>query len=251
MEKKLIWERYEDQKRLWPQTGRHVVAQFDDESVVVYQAYNSAIAQYAVANKKFSGCSAFSETRMTWIKTNFLWMMFRCGWGRKSGQQGVILAIWVKRDAFQRYLEAAVHSGYNEEVYESEGGYKNSVKEAKKSGNGFIRIQWDPDHDPLMVPISVRRAIQLGLKGVESFVNGDDILQMRDITAEVAEQYEFVGKRRVDPDLLTPREREFPIENAALYKRLRITDAPHDHMVVKEGGADNDDDAGEGNDDEK
>lgn len=33
----------------WPGTGRHIMAQFDDDSIIVYQAYCPAIAKYAVA----------------------------------------------------------------------------------------------------------------------------------------------------------------------------------------------------------
>ena len=47
---------------------------------------------------------------MTWIKTNFLWMMFRCGWCSKPGQQRV-LAIWLKRSAFDHYLAHALVRG--------------------------------------------------------------------------------------------------------------------------------------------
>jgi hypothetical protein len=245
MAKDLIWEKYEEQKKEWPQVGRHVVAQFDEDSVVVYQAYTNVIGAYAVENKKFSGCSAFNEKRMTWIKTNFLWMMFRCGWGRKSGQQKVILAIWLKRTAFMQYLEQAVHSSFADDVYETKGNYKNSVKDAKKKKKdvGFVRLQWDPDHDPMKNPISHRRAIQLGLKGVDSYLNGDDILQIRDISEEIAAQFKFIGKRRVDPNLMTPREREFVIEeNTPLYARLRISNNPHDHLLVDRKGSEDEDD---------
>jgi Domain of unknown function (DUF4291) len=42
------------------------------------------------------------------MKPNFLWMMFRSGWGMKEGQE-TILAIWLKRSAFDTLLEQAVH----------------------------------------------------------------------------------------------------------------------------------------------
>jgi hypothetical protein len=28
---------------------------------------------------------------MTWIKPSFLWMMYRCGWGAKEGQESVLV----------------------------------------------------------------------------------------------------------------------------------------------------------------
>ena len=39
-----------------------------------YQAFNAKIAAWAVEHQRFGG-PHFKEDRMTWIKTNFLWMM--------------------------------------------------------------------------------------------------------------------------------------------------------------------------------
>ena len=91
---------------------RCILCQFDPKSdtVVVYQAYNNTIANYAVQNQTFAGCTAFSSTRMTWIKTNFLWMQYRCGWGTKDTNQERILAIWVKRTAFDDILRQSIES---------------------------------------------------------------------------------------------------------------------------------------------
>jgi hypothetical protein len=36
-------ESYSEQKQIWPPEGRHILAQYDDESVVVYQAYNKRV----------------------------------------------------------------------------------------------------------------------------------------------------------------------------------------------------------------
>ena len=78
--------------------------------MIVYQAFKPAIAKYAVEHQKYEGCPGYGVTRMTWIKTNFLWMMFRCGWASKHNQQRV-LAIWLKRSAFETYLENAREKG--------------------------------------------------------------------------------------------------------------------------------------------
>ncbi len=87
-------EPYLVQIRRWPKTGRHILAQFDDESVIVYQAYRPAIGHFAAKNGFFGG--EFSLSRMSWIKPNFLWMMYRCGWASKEGQE-VVLAVRLKR----------------------------------------------------------------------------------------------------------------------------------------------------------
>ncbi len=108
---RFLSESYRLQSRtIWPGRGQHILAQYDEDSVVVYQAYKKEIADYAALNKKFEGCPAFGTARMTWIKTNFLWMMYRSKWGSRPNQDHV-LAIWLKRSAFERYLENAREQG--------------------------------------------------------------------------------------------------------------------------------------------
>ncbi|CAF5124313.1 unnamed protein product, partial [Rotaria socialis] len=67
---------------------------------------------------------------------------------------------------------------------------------------GRIRLQWDPDYDPHGTPIPYRRAIQLDLKKVDSFLDGRDILRIVDITSFVKNQYTnavlIKGHRRRD-----------------------------------------------------
>ena len=46
-------ESYMDQlTKEWPRRGRHILAQYDDHSVVVYQAFCPEIAEYAVKHQK-------------------------------------------------------------------------------------------------------------------------------------------------------------------------------------------------------
>jgi hypothetical protein len=73
---KLPTEPYLVQARRWPEAGRHILAQFDASSVVVYQAYRPSIGHYVARHQAFGG--EFSFSRMSWIKTNFLWMIYRC-----------------------------------------------------------------------------------------------------------------------------------------------------------------------------
>jgi len=37
------FQRYLDQIRDWPQAGRHILAQFDADSIYVYQAYRPSL----------------------------------------------------------------------------------------------------------------------------------------------------------------------------------------------------------------
>ena len=47
---KLTLESYLIQKEKFPQTGRHIVAQFNTEAVVIYQAYRPAIGCFAASH---------------------------------------------------------------------------------------------------------------------------------------------------------------------------------------------------------
>jgi len=54
MKKKLELESYIVQKdQFWPKNGKHIIAQYDEESIIVYQAYNPQIAQFVVKNQTF------------------------------------------------------------------------------------------------------------------------------------------------------------------------------------------------------
>jgi hypothetical protein len=140
----------------WPKDGRHILAQFDAETVVVYQAFCPQIGHFAAEHGYFG--EGFSMSRMSWIKPNFLWMMYRCGWAAKQDQQ-VVLAITIQRAAFDEILTSAVPSSYQSERHASPEQWRLAVSKSD------VRVQWDPDHDPLGNPLS-RRAIQLGLRGV-------------------------------------------------------------------------------------
>jgi hypothetical protein len=87
----LITTTYTEQITKLPKIGRQIIAQFDDEGIIVYQAYRPEIGNFAATHGYFGG-ESFRLTRMSWIKPNFLWMMYRCGWAQTEGQE-VVLAI--------------------------------------------------------------------------------------------------------------------------------------------------------------
>lgn len=43
----LVTELYIEQVKVWPKEGRHILAQYDDSTVIVYQAYCPSIGLYA------------------------------------------------------------------------------------------------------------------------------------------------------------------------------------------------------------
>ncbi|WP_281231536.1 DUF4291 domain-containing protein [Flavobacterium gelatinilyticum] len=210
---KIELKKYDEQLQEWPQTGYHIMAQYDDEKIIVYQSYRKEIGEFAVKNQFFGG--AFSLDRMTWIKPNFLWMMYRNGWGTKEGQE-VVLAIHLKREAFEKYLQNAVYSSYAAELEVSYEEWQSQVKSSS------VRLQWDPDHDPYGGKLD-RRAIQIGLRDefTRSYAK-EDILLIEDISDFVKEQYEFVQKKELD-NLLIPAEKPFLFKDEKLNKKLRLT----------------------------
>ena len=151
----LATELYTEQVKRWPKEGRHVLAHFDETSIIVYQAYNSSIANYAIANGAFGG-SDFRFGRMSWIKPNFLWMTYRSGWGTKDNQERT-LGLRLRREFFESLLAQAVQSSYYEGHYPSREDWQQALAQSA------VRLQWDPDHHPSGAKVE-RRAIQLGLR---------------------------------------------------------------------------------------
>lgn len=72
------------------QAIHEIRADFDRETIVVYQAYAWPVAEAALREGTFVG--PFSFGRMTWIKPSFLWLMGRSRWGQKPGQEHVLAA---------------------------------------------------------------------------------------------------------------------------------------------------------------
>lgn len=134
---------------------KEIRAVYTDTTVRVYQAYSRVIAEEAVLKGTFG--EHFKMGRMTWIKPSFLWTMYRCGWGEKEGQEH-ILAIDIKRCAFDYIVKNAVLSSYHSDM----GITKEEWKERVKISD--IRCQWDPERDIYGNPLDYR-SIQLGIRG--------------------------------------------------------------------------------------
>ena len=207
---------YSEQVAEWPVSGRHIMAQFDDDSIIVYQAYRESIGRYAVEHQVFGG--DFSYSRMSWIKPNFLWMMFRSGWASKEGQE-VVLAIRIQREAFDRFLVEAVHSTYVREIYGSNEDWKERVSDSD------VRLQWDPDHGPKGHPLE-RRAIQLGLRGEALRCYGREaIVEIEDVSEFVREQAAHVDSGQLD-QLTVPFESPYPAPNPSVTAHLGLDAFP-------------------------
>jgi hypothetical protein len=192
------FQRYLDQVSNWPKSGRHILAQFDADSIYVYQAYRPSIARFAVQHQRFGG--DFSFSRMSWIKPNFLWMMYRAGWATKEGQEHIV-AVRLRRTFFDELLRDVVPSGYDSRRFATREEWRAAV------ASSDVRLQWDPDHDPSGKPVE-RRAVQLGLRGDALLKYGQqELLSVEDITPFVTEQRQRLSDGFVE--LHTPEERVY------------------------------------------
>ncbi|MFE9649974.1 DUF4291 domain-containing protein [Streptomyces sp. NPDC006365] len=97
------------------------------------------------------------ERGLTWIEPSFLWMMYRCGWGTKAGQESV-LAVEITRDGFEWALRNACLSSYVRGVHPDRATWQRQLKRAP------TRIQWAPERD-LHLQALPYRSPQLGLAG--------------------------------------------------------------------------------------
>lgn len=196
---KLATAPYLQQAAEWPDEGEHILAHHDETSVIVYQAYRPSIGRYAIEHGRFGGPD-YSFARMSWIKPNFLWMMYRCGWGLKEGQE-IILGLRIRRTFFNKLLDAAVPSTFDASSHDTHQAWKDAVATSE------VRQQWDPDHAPSGAKLP-RRAIQLGLRGdlLRAFAT-TELLEVIDMTEFVAQQRAFAQDD--NPKLMTPLESVF------------------------------------------
>jgi hypothetical protein len=210
----LTTELYSEQVRVWPKAGRHILAQFDEATVVVYQAYRPSIGRFAVEHGRFGG--EFSFDRMSWVKPNFLWMMYRSGWGTKEYQE-VTLGLRVRRAFFDALLRDAVPSAWDREAFTTRAEWQQAVSRSA------VRLQWDPDHHPKGAKLD-RRAIQLGLRDdvLRAFAT-TELVEVIDLTAFVAAQRERLAAGGVSA-IETPRERVYRPDDPAIADRLGLAE---------------------------
>ena len=182
---------------------RQIRASYDDSTVTMYQAYNPAIGGPAAAKGRFG--VGFKRERMTWIKPSFRWMMYRCGWGLRPGQE-CVLAISITREGFEWALAHSAFAHYDRDLYADRDAWRASLAQP-------VRVQWDPERDLDFRPLD-HRSIQIGLGGAAVARYCDEwIIGIEDVTG-LAHRVHAAK----DPALL-PAERPYPVP-AAIAARI-------------------------------
>lgn len=134
-------------------TYREIRADYDRETIVVYQAYKASIADAALKAGRF--VAPFSFGRMTWIKPSFLWLMERSNWAQKSGQER-ILAVRITRKGWEEALSKAVLTSFESGVHRSIDLWREQFDKST------VHIQWDPERSVHGKKLN-HRSIQVGL----------------------------------------------------------------------------------------
>ncbi|MEU1040142.1 DUF4291 domain-containing protein [Streptomyces sp. NPDC005907] len=185
-----------------------VRARHTPSTLTVYQAYPPGIGVPAAREGRFP--STWKRDRMTWIKPSFLWMMYRCGWGAKEGQE-TVLAVEISRAGFVWALRNACLSHYVPELHEDQQAWKRQLRQAP------ARVQWDPERDLRLDPLPYR-SLQLGLAGEAATRYADEwIVGIEDVTALAGEIHAHV--RAGEPEraaALLPEEPPYPLDEELL-----------------------------------
>lgn len=185
---------------------RQIRADFDRDSIVVYQAYSDRIAKPTLKAGRF--VEPYSWNRMTWIKPSFLWMMARSNWGQKTGQAN-ILAIRITRTGWERALAMGVLTCFDQAVHGNQTRWRNHFEDAK------VHVQWDPERTIHGRKLE-NRSIQVGISRhvIREFTD-DWILEILDMTPKVRKirNCYLAGNHRKAKDQL-PQERVYPLDNS-------------------------------------
>lgn len=182
---------------------RQIRADYDGNSIVVYQAYRKDIAQSAIKAGRF--VDPFSWGRMTWIKPSFTWLMARSNWATKSGQEH-ILAIRIRRDGWERALALGVLTSFESNAHRQHSNWQSQFE------NAAVHVQWDPERTIHGKKLE-HRSIQVGLsRNVIREFTEEWVLDISDFTKRTRKirSLYLAGNHRRAKDQLPP-ERVYPV----------------------------------------
>lgn len=194
-----------------------VRANYDHETIVMYQAYSDLIADSALKNQKF--VAPFSFNRMTWIKPSFFWLMHRSNWGQKPNQQR-ILAVHVKRSGWEKAISLGVLTSPENNIHGSGIKWEEKFKKAK------VHVQWDTERSQKGAAL-MYFSIQVGLSRhiINEYVE-DWIVKIEDMTPLVRklDKLRKEGSKNFSKHL--PSERKYPVsEELGAHLMIKGSDA--------------------------
>ncbi|MGW7538478.1 DUF4291 domain-containing protein [Amycolatopsis sp. NPDC054798] len=168
-------------------------ADFDTDTIVVYQAYAPVIADAALRAGRF--VAPFSFHRMTWIKPSLRWLMHRSNWARKPGQERV-LAVRITRAGWEEALSSAVLT----------------TSDPAALAQAAVHVQWDPERSWRGAALN-HYSIQVGVGRDLIRVFADDwTVGITDLTPQVRKAADLIkAGRAAQAQRLLPAERAYPL----------------------------------------
>jgi len=168
-------------------------ADYDADTIVVYQAYAPAIADAALRAGRF--VAPYSFHRMTWIKPSFCWLMHRSNWARKPGQERV-LAVRITRQGWEEALSRAVLT----------------TADPAAVAQAAVHVQWDPERSLRGAALN-HYSIQVGIGRdlIRTFTD-EWIVGLTDLTAQVRKAAALTRTgHAAKAQRLLPAERPYPL----------------------------------------
>jgi len=142
-----------------------IKATYDDTTVTVYQTCSDKNADEALKKTRFS-VSRFED--IVWLKTSFLWTMYKSSWTKATNQERV-LAIKLNRSKFEFALANA--------------SLEKLTPELRRQTSKVCRLRFDTDRDLGLNSIPGSRTYQICLNE-ETIVkySKEWIVEMNDVT---------------------------------------------------------------------
>ncbi|MFT2018731.1 DUF4291 domain-containing protein [Streptomyces sp. 796.1] len=168
-------------------------ADYDADTIVVYQAYPPALADAALRAGRF--VAPFSFHRMTWIKPSLRWLMHRSNWARKPGQER-ILAVRITRQGWEEALSLAALTTADQTAL----------------ARAAVHVQWDPERSPRGAALN-HYSIQVGIGRhlIRTYVD-DWIVSLTDLTPQVRKVATLTHAGQAGKaQRLLPTERVYPL----------------------------------------
>jgi hypothetical protein len=183
---------------------RQIRADFDTNTIVMYQAFAPAIADPALAAGRF--VAPFSFTRMTWIKPSLLWLMHRSNWARKPGQDRV-LAVRITRAGWEQALSQAVLTAPEPAIH------GNAAAWSAAFDNASVHVQWDPERSLRGAALN-HYSIQVGIGRARIRTYAEDwIVGLTDLTPTMHKIDALVrAGQHAKAQPLLPPQRPYPLD---------------------------------------
>lgn len=123
-----------------PDDGRRLLATYDDETVLAWQAHRPDVADAALRDQRFGGGS-WRTDRVTRMRLSLPSLLARCAWGTRGGRER-ILAVRLAREGFDAMLRQAVPAEFDPAVYASKAAFHLATRFAN------VSVAWHPDCAP-------------------------------------------------------------------------------------------------------